>query len=105
MKRLVAPCVTRRCDPGSTPASAEILRFWSWNAGSWTVTFQFECIVSITTAVDPFQGGKDVRGEVTLHSAVAASERSFRNTTTKGLADFSENVRAELAGGGGSPSR
>lgn len=81
---------------GSTPVAAEIIRFWSWNTGSWTFTFHFESVVLITAAVAPFEQGRQVRGEVRLHSAVAASERSFRNTTTKGLNDFIENVRREL---------
>ncbi len=80
----------------STPVVAEIVRFWAWNTGSWVFEFKFEAVVTITAAIAPFERGRPIRGRVTLHSAVGASERSFRNTTMKGLDDFVENVRNEL---------
>jgi hypothetical protein len=91
-------------DPGfatSIPVNAEILRFWSWMSGSWTFTFEFEAVVLITADIPPFEPGEEVRGYARLHSAVSASERSFRNTTNKGLDDFVAKVRARLEAGKG----
>jgi hypothetical protein len=88
----------------SIPVSAEILRFWSWMTGTWTFTFQFETVVMITADIPPFEPGEEVRGYAKLRSAVSASERSFRNTTNKGLDDFVAKVRARLeVGKGGLP--
>ncbi len=89
-------------DPGfasSIPVNAAVLRFWSWNTGSWTFTFQFETVVLITADIPPFEPGEEVRGYVRLHSAMGASERSFRNTTNKGLDEFVANVSARLEAG------
>ena len=91
-------------DPGfatSIPVNAGILRFWSWMTGTWTFTFEFETVVLITADIPPFEPGEEVRGYAQLHSAVSASERSFRNTTNKGLDDFVAKVRARLEAGKG----
>jgi len=91
-------------DPGfaaSTPVNAEILRFWSWMTGTWTFTFEFETVVMITADIPPFEQDEEVRGYARLHSVVSASERSFRNTTNKGLDDFVEKVSARLEAGKG----
>jgi hypothetical protein len=82
-------------DPGAgeaIPISAEILRFWSWNTGSWTFTFHFEADVIVRGALPPFDPERRVEGRTTLHSAVGAGSGSYVNTTTKGLADFADKL-------------
>ena len=81
----------------AVPISAEIVRFWSWNTGSWTFTFHFEADVKVRGAFAPFDPERLVEGRTTLHSAVAAGPGSFLNTTTKGLENFTSQVADAIA--------
>ena len=73
---------------------AEIQRFWAWNYGSWT--FTFEAAVALKGDPGPFAEGHVVGGTIDLRSAVAARPQSFVNVTTKGLDDFIANLDATL---------
>jgi hypothetical protein len=81
----------------ATPIRAEILRFWSWNTGSWTFTFHFEADIVLRGALAPFEPERKVEGRTTLHSAVGATPGAFSNTTTKGLEDFAAKLADAIA--------
>ncbi len=73
------------------PVTAEILRFWSWNTGTWAFNFHFETDVLIKAPITPFENGKSVSGKMRLKSTWAAGPSQFTNTIVKGLDDFTVN--------------
>lgn len=81
---------------GAIPVTAEILRFWTWNTGSWTFQFHFATEIRIRGQVPPFETGETVNGNVMLRSAIGGSGKSYINTITKGLENFTENFNSRI---------
>jgi hypothetical protein len=95
-------------DGDSHTVEADIEEFWAWNGlgearfkhytnrGANVHVLHFKVTLEIFSELPPFEEGHRVRGEVTLHSMLWVTRRSFRNAVTRGLDDLVENLESEL---------
>mgnify|MGYP000898460809 FL=1 len=88
--------VVEPTEAGAIPIRAEIIRFWTWNTGSWTFQFHFETDVRIQGQLPPFESGEVISGRMRLKSAMAGGPRAYTNTVTKGLGDFIEQFKSRV---------
>ena len=82
--------------PTDIGIDVDILRFWAYNTGAWT--FRFTAIIDTRVRADAPRVAPDnnVTSTLSLQSAVAATPGSFRNTLTKALEKYTEELSAEL---------
>jgi hypothetical protein len=89
--------VTAAATPGAIPVEADIEQFWAWfTPGFWACGLEFEARVKITGPVASFKNGEVVRGYILLHTQ-AANTRAWMNVMDKGLENFGQSVRKDLA--------
>ena len=73
-----------------------ILRFWTYQTGSWTFTFTFEIEVELSGVVPGLEGGRRIATSEYLKSAVAGRPQSFSNTIDVGMEKFMETLANEI---------
>jgi hypothetical protein len=75
---------------------AQVLRFWTYQTGSWTFRFTFEIEVELTGEVANLESGRRIETSTFLRSAVAGRPQSFGNTIDLGMEKFMETLASEL---------
>ena len=82
--------------PTDIPVDVDILQFWAYNTGSWTFKFTAVIEAQIRSDVPAIAPDSNISSTLSLQSAVAASPTSFRNTVTKALDKYTQDLSAEL---------
>jgi uncharacterized lipoprotein YajG len=82
--------------PTDIPVDVDILQFWAYNTGSWTFKFTAVIETQIRSDVPAIAPDNKISNTLSLQSAVAASPTSFRNTVTKALEKYTQDLSAEL---------
>jgi hypothetical protein len=80
------------------PVQARVVQFWSWlQMGFWQLTVHNRAEVEITGSLQPLKGGLTVHSSV-AEPMMAVTEDDWKDTTSKGLKAFSENLVRALTG-------
>jgi hypothetical protein len=88
--------VDRAQSENAVAVDGRILRFWTYQTGSWTFRFTFEIEVELTGDVADLGGGRRIETSEFLRSAVAGRPKSFGNTIDLGMEKFMETLADEL---------
>jgi uncharacterized lipoprotein YajG len=82
--------------PTDIPIDVDLLQFWAYNTGSWTFKFTAVIETHIRAEAPAIAPEKNITSSLSLQSAVAATPTSFRNTITKALEKYTQDLSAEL---------
>jgi len=83
-------------ETNAIPIDVNIIRFWSYNTGTWVFNFHFDISVDLVGDLAVLKAQKNFSSTITKASALGAGPRQYRNTISKGIDKFIRELAAQL---------